>query len=472
MASTPEAGAIKAKIRDVLGDDRTLTFEEVTCILSPSKHSISRQQLWKIFQQVDVAETGRVNASTFVDFVFSLPGAATAGTGSTEDPSEATFTLKTTSTVNEEEVSWAYPIKLDQGLAHQFSLLPQSGKVMVEYVWLDCNFTDGRGFDLCSKSLTVDKLPRTASELPVWTYSGEDEADLFLVPKRIYKDPFRTGENIIVLCDVYEAPEPESGDLHGAPVSFNSRVACEKAMGAAFEKGEDPWFGIEQEYYLLDLRTKWPLGWPVNGYPGRHELYYCSVGADKAPGKEVVESHYRACLYAGVQICGINSEVAPGQWEYQLGPSPGIEAADDHWMSRYILQRVCEKFHVAVSFDPKPVPGWAGLGCHTNYSTASTRAPKGGLDAIKEQCERLRATHAEHMKVYGQGNERRMTGEASTASMSDFSWSVGERGCSIRIPAKVAAAGSGYYEDRRPAANMDPYLVSAALVNSTILVEK
>ncbi len=27
---------------------------------------------------------------------------------------------------------------------------------------------------------------------------------------------------------------------------------------------EDPWFGIEQEYYILDPATKWPLGW--SGY--------------------------------------------------------------------------------------------------------------------------------------------------------------------------------------------------------------
>mmetsp|Transcript_53875 Transcript_53875/g.125918 ORF Transcript_53875/g.125918 Transcript_53875/m.125918 type:complete len:473 (+) Transcript_53875:60-1478(+) len=459
------AGAIKAKIRDVLGADRALTFEEVTRILSPSKHSISRHQLWKLFQQVDAEGTGRVNASSFIDYVFS------SGVNG-YDTSEAVFNVKMTSTVNEEEVSWALPIKLDQQLVHQFSQLPTSGKVIVEYVWLDCNFTDGRAFDLCSKSMTVDKVPRTTSELMVWTYSGEDESDLFLVPRRIYQDPFRKGENIIVLCDVYEAPLPESGELHGAPVYFNSRVACEQSMAAAFSKGEDPWFGIEQEYYLLDLRTKWPLGWPLNGEPGKHENYYCSVGADKAPGKEVVECHYRACLFAGVQICGINSEVAPGQWEYQLGPSPGIEAADDHWMSRYILQRVCEIFHVACSFDPKPIPDWAGLGCHTNYSTASTRQRHGGLAAIKSQCDKLGATHHAHMKVYGQGNERRMTGQASTASMDDFSWAVGARQCSIRIPAKVAAAGYGYYEDRRPAANMDPYLVTAALVKTTLLDEK
>lgn len=41
--------------------------------------------------------------------------------------------------------------------------------------------------------------------------------------------------------------------------------------------------------------------------------YYCGVGADKAYGRDVVEAHYRACLYAGVDICGTNAEVMPAQ---------------------------------------------------------------------------------------------------------------------------------------------------------------
>lgn len=64
---------------------------------------------------------------------------------------------------------------------------------------------------------------------------------------------------------------------------------------------------------------------------------------------------FRACLYAGVKISGVNAEVMPGQWEYQVGPCVGIEIGDHLWMSRYIMHRLAERFGVIVSFHPKPV---------------------------------------------------------------------------------------------------------------------
>jgi glutamine synthetase len=334
---------------------------------------------------------------------------------------------------------------------------------------MDCEYSDGKAFDLCAKTLTLEAMPSSPADLPVWTYSGADDEDIFLVARKIYKDPFRRGNNIIVLADTYGGPKEGSGESYGEPTKFNTRRACAAAMVEAAKLGDDPWFGIEQEYYLLDLKNSWPLGWPKNDFPGKHGDYYCAVGAAKAVGREAVEAHYRACLYAGVKLGGINSEVAPGQWEYQVGPSSGIDCADDLWMSRYILQRMCELLHIEVTFDPKPVPGWPGIGCHTNYSTRDTRAKSGGIRAMQEQIEKLRLRHEDHIVVYGQGNERRLTGLDNTASMHDFSSSIGGRDTTIRIPAKVGAQGYGYYEDRRPAANMDPYQVCRMIVETTLL---
>lgn len=144
---------------------------------------------------------------------------------------------------------------------------------------------------------------------------------------------------------------------------------------------------------------------------------------------------------------------------------------DDLWMSRYIMCRLAEMYNINVSFDPKPVPGdWNGAGGHTNYSNTLTRAEGTGWAAIQEQCEKLGKRHAVHIAEYGEGNERRLTGRHETSSIHDFSWGVANRGASIRVGRMVPIEKSGYYEDRRPASNLDPYLVTKLLVETTLLM--
>jgi len=222
-------------------------------------------------------------------------------------------------------------------------------------------------------------------------------------------------------------------------------------------------------YAMFDPKTERPLGWPTNGFPAPQGPYYCSVGAGKAFGRAVVEAHYKACLYSGIEICGINGEVMPSQWEFQIGPCEGIDAADQLWLSRYILNRVAEDFGVAISLEPKPVAGdWNGTGCHTNFSTASMRK-EGGYKVLLEAIEHLSKYHKTHMQVYGKRNKKRMTGLHETARFDEFSFGVANRGASVRIPRLCEIEQKGYFEDRRPAANCDPYDVTSAIASTTIL---
>ncbi|KAK8518512.1 hypothetical protein V6N12_017659 [Hibiscus sabdariffa] len=342
---------------------------------------------------------------------------------------------------------------------------PYTDKIIAEYIWIG-----GSGLDTRSKSRTIAKPVQHPSELPKWNYDGSstgqapgEDSEVILYPQAIFKDPFRGGNNILVICDTYTPA--------GEPIPTNKRHKAAEIFSNKKVVDEVPWFGIEQEYTLLQQNVKWPLGWPVGGYPGPQGPYYCGAGADKSFGRDISDAHYKACLYAGINISGTNGEVMPGQWEYQVGPSVGIEAGDHIWCSRYILERITEQAGVVLSLDPKPIEGdWNGAGCHTNYSTKSMRE-EGGFEVIKKAILNLSLRHKEHISAYGEGNERRLTGKHETASINTFSWGVANRGCSIRVGRDTEKNGKGYLEDRRPASNMDPYVVTGLLAETTILYE-
>ena len=136
-------------------------------------------------------------------------------------------------------------------------------------------------------------------------------------------------------------------------------------------------------------------------------------------------------------------------------------------MSRYLLQRIAEDFNVTISFAPKLFEDWNGSGCHTNFSTKIMREGTEGMPYIDAMMQRMAEKHSDHIQLYGEDNQKRLTGIHETSSMESFSYGVGNRAASFRIPSSTAAAnGKGYVEDRRPASNIDPYLVCGMVVDT------
>lgn len=344
-------------------------------------------------------------------------------------------------------------------------------RIVAEYIWID-----GNG-NLRSKARTLnwDKIRTNDGcgfiykdhEIPLWNYDGSsteqaagNNSEVILYPCYAVPCPFRRNKNILIMCEAHK--------LDGESARNNNRSWAKKL----FDKRLDakPWYGLEQEFFMTD-KDAIPLGF--NEKSKKQGQYYCSVGTNNAFGRSIIDKHYELCLYAGLSISGVNAEVAPGQWEYQIGPVEGIEAGDQLYLSRYILQRIAEEFDVIINFEPKPLIGdWNGSGCHTNYSTLEMREgtnEKEGLDYINNAIKKLEIKHDDHMKVYGTGNEQRMTGKHETASFDKFTWGVADRGASIRIPRDTEQNGCGYFEDRRPSSNMDPYLVTGIIFKTTVL---
>lgn len=325
-----------------------------------------------------------------------------------------------------------------------------------EYVWI------GGDNELRSKTrVFTNDNKEIGFVFPKWDYDGSStkqadggDSEVILIPCAVFTDPFRNENDVLIMCSTYKP--------NGEPVSNNHRHNAETVFNQHRE--QCPWFGLEQEYFMYSTTTDMPIGFKEEGKQGQ---YYCSVGSKNAFGREIAEEHLKSCLVAGIKISGINAEVAPGQWEFQIGICEGIEAGDHLWMARYLLERISEKYGVYINYHPKPLTGdWNGSGCHTNYSTQKMREPN-GITEIYKAIDLLGKKHAEHMQVYGSFNELRLTGKHETAGYNTFTYGRADRGASVRIGNKTVQDGCGYFEDRRPSSNMDPYLTTAKIVETT-----
>ena len=330
-------------------------------------------------------------------------------------------------------------------------------KSKLEYIWLD-------GYkptqSLRSKTQVREDFSGKLEDCPMWSFDGSSpeqadgsDSDCLLKPVAIFPDPGRKN-SYLVMTEVLNAD--------GTPHESNGRATIE-------DDDDDFWFGFEQEYFLWVPETDRPPGFPKDGFPRPQGPYYCSVGGINAYGREIIEEHLDICLDAGINVEGINAEVAAGQWEFQVFAKGAKRAGDETWVARYLLERTAEEYGLAIDWHPKPLgdTDWNGSGMHANFSNTVMRE-SGKEDTFNKICEQFGKNIERHISVYGADNDQRLTGAHETQSIDEFSYGVSDRGASIRIPVGTVDDGwKGRLEDRRPASNADPYKVAAAIVKTT-----
>jgi len=326
----------------------------------------------------------------------------------------------------------------------------------LEYIWLD-------GYkptqSLRSKTKIVSDFSGSVEDAPMWSFDGSsteqaegNSSDCLLKPVAVFPDPARKN-GWLVMTEVLDA----DGSSHES----NARATID-------DEDDDFWFGFEQEYFLWNPETERPLGFPKEGFPEPQGPYYCSVGAKNAFGREIVEEHLDLCLEAGINVEGINAEVATGQWEFQIFAKGAKEAGDQMWVARYLLERTAEQYGIAINWHPKPLgdTDWNGSGMHANFSNSTLRTA-GSQEVYERICESFRPVVKEHIDIYGADNDQRLTGKHETQSINEFSYGVSDRGASIRIPiATVENGWKGWLEDRRPASNGDPYKIASRIIKT------
>ncbi len=359
-------------------------------------------------------------------------------------------------------------------------------KYVIEYIWID-----GYG-KMRSKLRTTQTID--LKDL-VWNCDGSSCGLATVKDSEVYLYPIQLYPNLLLDKKIKEFPcqVPDQSFVecfyllcHAENKMTEKSIFLDALKIFSDDKVNESevWFGLEQEYFIVDPVTHVPIGFGEMKTTAKSSKlqqiepefqqgpYYCGSGSFQKLGRNIAEKHYALCLATGLGISGLNAEVAYGQWEFQIGPVEGIEASNQLWLARYLLIKVAEEEGYDITFDPKPITWgkWNGSGLHTNFSTKEMRE-EGGLDIILRAMNRLKEKHEDHLKVYGKDNEKRLSGHYETSDINKFSYGFGTRNTSVRIGFDTQREGKGYFEDRRPASNADPYEVCSILCKTILLLE-
>jgi glutamine synthetase len=326
---------------------------------------------------------------------------------------------------------------------------------VVEYIWINSNNEIKTKIKVICLNYNNNKI--SLDNFPNWNYDVSrsmekiNGSEVILKPVAFYKSPFKI-VNFIVLCDTWIN--------NTTPSPFNHRVNTINILEKT--KTYLPKIGFEQEFFLS--RDNIPLSF-IDNHPIKNT--YCSIGNNSVFIKnisirDIILKAFDNCLEAGLELIGYNLESKPSQFKFKI-LADGINAADQLYMMRYIINRTLEDYNCYLDLRPNPIENYISK-CATTFSTHDMRQPN-GIKYIEEAITYLQKKHYRHLLFYGDN-------QLSHKLNPIFNYKNGNRNTCIRIPIDVRNNKCGFLEDRRPFSNIDPYIITTLLLSTICKIKQ
>lgn len=330
-------------------------------------------------------------------------------------------------------------------------------KVIADYVFID----HMQNFRAITKIIDIDKesidekYEITKEDLKDKTeyinlceyknkYNSEDDKYIKLIPKEIYKCPFRQGHDIyiFVICD------------------YEGCKYFEKIDRSNYEKKNKLPFNLRftQQMFIIDPTTERPLGFPRKdqGDPPEKGPYLAGVGTMASIGRGFSNELLAYCLYSNIGISKIITGATPGQFEYTIiNNENNIEKlCYDLIATRYITNRITEKNKLIVSYNSKPETGkWNGSGLliYLDFEKYNKNENENKNDYITKFLKKMGISHSKMISIMTDKNKERLY----ELGLSNMEYNIGIKSGENMI----IKYNENLYLDRRSPSNTNPFLI-------------